>query len=86
MVAPLLDRGVQRLITESRQGRDERDRQVLVEELHRLERPALRYVHLPPTGDPILRVADALASGHSAGGAWRDRIATITVTQETTRL
>ena len=85
MVAPLLDRGVQRLTIESRQGRDQRDRQVLVEELHRLERPALRYLHLPPTGDPLLWVADALAWSHSAGGAWRTRIAPITVAEDITR-
>jgi hypothetical protein len=85
MVAPLLERGVRRLVIESRQGRDQRDRRVLVEELHRLDRPALRYVHLPPHGDPLLWVADALAWSHSAGGVWRDRIATITVAQDVTR-
>ena len=62
MVNPLLDRGVQRLIIESRQGRDQRDRQVLIEELRRLARPQpSRYVHLPPHGDPLLWVANALA-------------------------
>jgi hypothetical protein len=58
---------------------------VLVEELHRLDRLALRYVHLPPHGDPLVWVADALAWSHSAGGVWRDRIATITVAQDVTR-
>lgn len=85
MVAPLLERGVQRLTIESRQGRDQRDRQVLIEEFRRLNRPAFRYVHLPPHGDPLLWVADALAWSHSAGGTWRDRIAMITATQDVTR-
>jgi hypothetical protein len=83
MVSPLLDRGVQRLIIESRQGRDQRDRQVLIEELRRLDRPQrFRYVHLPPHGDPLLWVADALAWSHSAGGTWRARIADITVAED----
>jgi hypothetical protein len=83
MVNPLLDRGVQRLIIESRQGRDQRDRQVLIEELRRLDRPQpFRYVHLPPHGDPLLWVADALAWSHSAGGAWRARIADITAAED----
>ena len=83
MVSPLLNRGVQRLIIESRQGRDQRDRQVLVEELGRLDRPQpLRYMHLPPHGDPLLWVADALAWSHSAGGAWRARIADITAAED----
>jgi hypothetical protein len=85
MVSPLLDRGVQRLIVESRQGRDQRDRQVLIEELRRLDRPAFRYVHLPPHGDPLLWVADALAWSHSAGGAWRARIADITAAEDVSR-
>ncbi|TQN43550.1 hypothetical protein FHU33_2999 [Blastococcus colisei] len=84
MVAALVDRGVHRLVIESRQGRDQRDRQVLVEELHRLGDPVLQYVHLPPSGDPLLWVADALAWSHSAGGAWRQRIATITSAQDVT--
>lgn len=83
MVNPLLDRGVQRLIIESRQGRDQRDRQVLIEELRRLARPQpFRYVHLPPHGDPLLWVADALAWSHSARGAWRARIADTTAAED----
>jgi len=83
LVSPLLDRGVQRLIIESRQGGDQGDRQVLIEELRRLARAQpLRYVHLPPHGDPRLWVADALAWSHSAGGTWRARIADITTAED----
>jgi hypothetical protein len=39
-------------------------------------------VHLPPHGDPLLWVADALAWSHSAGGAWRARIADITAAED----
>lgn len=85
MFAPLLERGVQRLTIESRQGRDQHDRQVLIEELHRLNARALQYVHVPPHADPLLWVADALAWSHSAGGAWRQRIALITTAQDVTQ-
>ncbi|MDP3971609.1 MAG: hypothetical protein Q8P61_01695 [Candidatus Nanopelagicales bacterium] len=76
MVQPLLDRSVTRLIIESREGRDELDRQVLISEL-RHRAGAFGYDHMPPHGDPLLWVADAVAWCSSAGGAWRDRVAPI---------
>ena len=55
-----------RLIIESREGRDELDRQVLISELR--HRPgAFGYDHMPPYDDPLLWIADAWCS--SAGGA-----------------
>ncbi len=73
MVEPLVDRRVTRLIIESRQGRDDLDRQVLISQL-RGRRGAFSYDHMPPHGDPLLWIADALAWCSSAGGAWRQRI------------
>jgi hypothetical protein len=83
MVNPLLDRGVQRLIIESRQGRDQHDRQVLIEELRRLadhnrfatctcRRTATRFCGSPTPWPGV----------HSAGGAWRARIADITAAED----
>jgi len=85
MVQPLLDRGVARLIIESRQGRDDLDRQVLIDQLRRHGAAGFDYAHLPPHADPLLWIADALAWCSSAGGSWRDRIATITSGQDVTR-
>jgi hypothetical protein len=84
MVQPLLDRSVTRLIIESREGRDELDRQVLISELR--HRPgAFGYDHMPPYGDPLLWIADAVVWCSSAGGAWRDRVAPIiAATQDVT--
>ncbi len=59
---------------------------MLIEELRRLARPqTIRYVHLPPHSYPLLWVADALAWSHSAGGAWRARIADITAAEDVSR-
>jgi hypothetical protein len=84
MVQPLLDRGVTRLIIESREGRDELDRQVLVGQLRRRSY-AFLYDHMPPHGDPLLWIADALAWCSSAGGRWHERIVGITESQDVSR-
>ena len=84
MVEPLLDRGVTRLIIESRQGRDELDRQVLVSRL-RGRADAFLYDHMPPHGDPLLWIADALAWCSSAAGIWQERIEAITTSEDVSR-
>jgi hypothetical protein len=81
MVDPLIDRNVVRLIVESREGRDDLDRQVLVGQLR--SRPdAFLYDHMPPHGDPLLWIADALAWCSSAGGPWQERTDAITISQD----
>ena len=85
MVRPLLDRSVTRLIIESREGRDALDRQVLVGQLRRYGENGFGYDHMPPHGDPLLWVADALAWCSSAGGPWRERIEAITTSQDVNR-
>jgi ribosomal protein L17 len=78
MVQPLLKRNVTRLVIESREGRDHLDRQVLLGELR--GRPTtFGYDHMPPHGDPLLWVADAVAWCSSAGGVWRERIEPLVV-------
>jgi hypothetical protein len=85
MVRSLLDRSVTRLIIESREGRDDLDRQVMVDQLRRHREDAFGYDHMPPHGDPLLWVADAFAWCSSAGGPWRERIDTITTSQDVNR-
>ncbi len=85
MVQPLLDRNVTRLVIESREGRDDLDRQVLISQLRDCPE-AFGYDHMPPHGDPLLWIADAIAWCSSAGGAWRERIDPIVVvSQDVTR-
>ena len=84
MVQPLLERGVTRLIIESREGRDELDRQVLVGQL-RGRSDAFLYDHMPPHGDPLLWIADALAWCSSAAGTSRERIEAITTAEDVER-
>jgi len=84
VVDPLIDRNVVRLIIESREGRDDLDRQVLVGQL-RGRAAAFLYDHMPPHGDPLLWIADALAWCSSAGGAWPERIDAITSSQDIDR-
>jgi len=56
MVDPLIDRNVVRLIIESREGRDDLDRQMLVGQL-RGGPDAFLYDRMPPHGDPLLWIA-----------------------------
>lgn len=81
MVRPLLERNVTRLVIESREGRDHLDRQVLLGAL-RARPAAFGYDHMPPHGDPLLWVADAVAWCSSAGGVWRERIEPLVVWTE----
>ena len=84
MVDPLIDRNVVRLIIESREDRDDLDRQVLVGQLH--GRPdAFLYDHMPPHGDPLLWIADALVWCSSAGGPWQERIDASTISRDVDR-
>jgi len=84
MVKPLLERGVTRLIIESREGRDDLDRQVLIDHLRRHGDAGFGYDHLPPHGDPLLWIADALAWCFSVGGSWRERSSAITTAVDIT--
>lgn len=62
-----------RLVVESREGRDEQDREVLYAAL----RPTgshLTYTHRMPLADPALWVADAFAWSFGAGGLWRQTL------------
>jgi hypothetical protein len=84
MVQPLFDRSVTRLIIESREGRDEVDRQVLVGQL-RGRRDAFLYDHMSPHGDPPPLIADVLAWCASAAGIRQERIDAITSSEHVNR-
>jgi hypothetical protein len=66
MVQPLLERRVTRLIIESREGRDDLDRRVLIDQLRHHGDAGFGYDHLPPHGDPLLWIADAVGWCSSA--------------------
>ena len=72
----LLAAGTERLVIESREGRDGQDRRVLAAVLRGSRRPFL-YEHAPPSQYEGLWLADAVAWSFSAGGAWRDAIVPI---------
>lgn len=72
----LANLGVSRLVIESNQHQDQRDRRVLARALRSCGRP-FSYEHMRPTEDPILWAADAVAWCYGAGGDWRRRIRTI---------
>jgi len=61
----------ERIVIESREGRDEHDRRALYAALRG---NPVTYEHLVASEDPGLRFADALAWAYGAGGRWRDRV------------
>jgi hypothetical protein len=67
--------GVQRLVLESRQGRDKEDERALRDVLGKRPSDAgLTYEHLRPHEDPLLWLPDAIAWCVGAGEDWRRRI------------
>jgi hypothetical protein len=62
----------ERLVIESREGRDEQDRRALFRVLR--EHPAVHYEHQTPNTEPGLWIADAIAWCYGAGGLWRKRV------------
>lgn len=76
-----LDPAVDRLIIESRHGRDHQDRRVIATVLRTLRRPRpLHYDHRLPHEEPGLWLPDGIAWATGAGGAWSKRLEAIPVT------
>ena len=76
-----LDPTVDRLIIESRHGRDHQDRRVIATVLHTLQRTrSLHYDHRLPHEEPGLWLPDGIAWAAGAGGGWSERLDTIPVT------
>jgi hypothetical protein len=63
--------GVTRLVLESREGRDHRDRSVLRATLG--AEPPLAYEHMRKHEEPLLWVADGFAWAEGKGGVWAER-------------
>ena len=70
----LMAAGVRRLVIESRASRDQLDRRVL---FGVVDAERLHYEHRMPKEDSGLWIADAVSWSYSAGGRWRDQMASI---------
>jgi hypothetical protein len=75
-------RGVRRLVVESRQGQDHRDRADLYAALGDGARPPLTYTHLMATAEPLLWLPDAIAWAWGRGGVWRDQVTDLGLVRE----
>ena len=75
MVADLRSVGVNRIVIESRERQDGRDRSVLFEAVGHHPTPPLTYVHRRATDEPLLWIADAIAWAWGRGGTWRTQLA-----------
>jgi hypothetical protein len=73
LVFDLIDQKASRLIVESQDGQDPRDRGTILDALHEAD-SELPYVHLPPHLDAALWLSDAIAWAYGAGGQWRQRV------------
>jgi hypothetical protein len=70
LVFDLIDQKASRLIIESQEGQDPRDRGTILDALHAAG-GELNYAHLRPHLDAALWVPDAIAWAYGAGGQWR---------------
>ncbi|MEU7138977.1 hypothetical protein ABZ942_05970 [Nocardia sp. NPDC046473] len=70
LVTDLLELRAGRLVIESRESQDGRDRSTIAGVLTKMSGD-LPYVHLPPHNEPALWWPDAVAWSFGAGGTWR---------------
>lgn len=73
LVSHLVDIGAGRLVVESRETLDHRDRHSIAAVLDKASAD-LPYTHLPPHCEPGLWWPDAIAWAFGAGGAWRTMV------------
>ncbi len=66
--------GVRRLVLETRQGQDHRDRAVIRQVVTPDSATVFSYTHQTPRSEPLLWVPDAVAWAWGRGGAWRRRL------------
>ncbi|WP_033436643.1 hypothetical protein [Saccharothrix sp. NRRL B-16314] len=76
VVPKMIDLRVSRLVLESCQHQDVRDRRTLAEAVRKAG-GELGYEHFRPAEDALLWVSDALAWCHGAGGEWRRRVSAL---------
>jgi hypothetical protein len=75
LVGDLIDLGAHRLVIESQQGQDARDKQIIFATLR--ERGAgddFSYEHMRSYEEPGLWAADAIAWAFGAGRQWRGQV------------
>lgn len=65
---------VSRLVLESRDNQDHRDRAVIYETLGPDPAPPLEYTHATAAAEPLLWIPDAVAWAWGRGGAWRRQV------------
>ncbi|MGY2007486.1 hypothetical protein ACW9HJ_10725 [Nocardia gipuzkoensis] len=70
LVTDLLDAKAERLVIESRQSQDQRDRHCIAGVLRKAS-AQLPYTHVPPHTEPALWWPDAIAWAFGAGGNWK---------------
>jgi len=73
MIHDLRNRGVSRLILDSREGQDHHDRSTIRQALSTQPGPELTYDHHPSASEPLLWIPDAVAWTWGRGGDWRRR-------------
>jgi len=70
----LLGLQAHRLVLDTREDRDVRDRKTIQQVLgHRPSKTELTYEHVDSTAEPLLWISDAVAWCFGAGGDWRRR-------------
>lgn len=74
LVTYLIDARAGRLVVESRESQDQRDRHCIAGVLRKAS-AELPYVHMPPHCEPCLWWPDAVAWAFGAGGAWKAMVA-----------
>jgi len=77
MVPDLRSRGVRRLVLESRESQDPRDRADLYRLVGPNPQPVFAYSHQTPTSEPLLWIPDAVAWAWGRGGGWRRRLGSL---------
>ncbi|MEU2009787.1 hypothetical protein [Nocardia sp. NPDC019255] len=78
LVTYLVDLKAERLVIESRESLDHRDRNCIAAALRKAS-AELPYLHLPPHTEPGLWWPDAVAWAFGAGGVWRPLVASLVV-------
>ncbi len=74
MIPLLREQGVKRLVMDSRQGQDHKDRATIHGLVGSAPRPVFEYTHLPSASEPLLWVPDAVAWAYGRGGQWHQQI------------
>ena len=74
LIFELIDRSVERIVLDARQGQDHRDRVVIARALGPDTARDVQYQHLSSASEPLLWIPDAVAWSWGRGGPWRSSI------------